>query len=86
MSFLENISRFVVGEEAFVCDYRYCVYGTSGGYFEGVTGVEFYSKRRIELQIKGGKIVVMGDNLYIAKLCRSDVAIKGEIKNVEVVI
>lgn len=55
-----------------------------GGYIEGVTAVENFNDEKITLLTKGGKVIIEGEGLTLAKLIEGDVAVNGKIKNVGV--
>lgn len=84
MSFIENVTCFFCGEKDIVlCDYRYEVFGSQGGYFEGIRGIVGYNDKEVLLAVKNGRISVVGKDLKIEKLYDKDVAISGKIIKVE---
>ena len=84
MSFIENVTCFFCGEKEIVpYDFRYQVFGSRGGYFEGVQGIVGYNDKEVLFAVKSGKISVEGKDLKIEKLYDKDVAVSGKIIKVE---
>ncbi len=62
--------------------YRYYVYGSCGGWFEGVSIIS-YSLSEVIFKTKNGKLKVTGKNLSVKKYVEQEVALSGEIYGVE---
>lgn len=84
MNFIENLKEIMGANEIMEGGaVKFTVVIEKGGYFENVKGVLSYSDDLIVLKIKGGKISVKGENLFIKKYCEGDLSICGKITSVE---
>ena len=54
----------------------------SGGYFEGVKGLNGFSDTEIVLLFKKSRVVVRGEQLEIKKYCDGDLQLSGRIFSV----
>ena len=83
MTFLEDaLSLLGLKQELAPYPYRVTLFGKCGGIIEGVKTIEFYSEQRIEILVKGAKIVIVGDQLKIKTYDQSQVVIVGKITGV----
>lgn len=81
MSFIDNIKESLglvsIGEPL----YRAVIFGENSVYIENVKGIISYSKDRIEVLLKSGTLIIVGENLVVKKYCGGDLAICGKVKN-----
>ncbi len=81
--FDEIIDRLGFGGEICPQKYRYTVLGVNGGIFEGVKKVIEINDEEITLCVKGGILLVRGENLKITCFGEKEITIAGFIKGVE---
>ena len=79
MALFENLLD-CLGVDGEITPYKYrCyIYGTCGGWFEGVTIVS-YTPEEVLFAVRGGNIKVTGKNLTVKKYVEREVALGGEI-------
>ena len=84
MNFFENIAE-ILGVKDLVSTpvQKATIIGDSAGYFENVKGIKSYTESEVVLSIKGGEIIVRGQNLYVKKYCAGDVGLCGKITAIE---
>ncbi|MBO7345002.1 MAG: YabP/YqfC family sporulation protein [Clostridia bacterium] len=84
MGFIEEIKNCFCVEELPVnpC-YRAVIFGDSAVYLENVKAIVYYTTEEIALTVKGGGIILRGENLYVKKYCAGDLAVCGKIKALE---
>ncbi len=63
--------------------FRAALFGFGALYIEGARSIKSYSEKRVEIRLKKGGLVVVGENLYIKKYCAGDLAICGDVSSVE---
>lgn len=63
--------------------YKIVINGEACGCFSFVTGIVKYSESEIILSVRGGKLIVKGENLAIGKYVEGDVLICGKILGLE---
>ena len=83
MTFLEEaLSLLGLKQELTPYPYRVTLFGKCGGVIEGVRCIELYSEDRIEIAVKCGRLIVVGDKMKIKAYDQSQVVIVGKITGV----
>ena len=84
MGFIDNIKECLgIDLAPLNPSYRAVIMGESAIYLEGVKSIIFYQKDQIKLAIKGGALLVKGQELFIRKYCAGDIVICGKICGIE---
>ena len=83
MSFIDNIASLLGVKDTFTTCDRILILGDCGVYLEGVKTLKAYTKTKVEVLVKSGGIIVVGENLKISKFCNGDMAIQGKVNMVE---
>lgn len=52
-------------------------------YIENVLSVKSYSPQEIIVCVKGGGVIIKGENMFIKKYCQGDLAVCGKILKAE---
>lgn len=84
MGLIEKIAADLgLDEQMFLSGTKYVVFDGHSAYIEGIRGIKSFSSGEVQLFLKKGILVVEGENLKIKKLCKGDVALTGNIKEVK---
>ena len=85
MTFLEDALSFVgLKQELSPYPYRITLFGGHGGLIEGVKEISTYSEDRIEMSVKGAKLVLVGVGLKIKAYDQHEIVVVGKITGVSV--
>ncbi|MCL1901940.1 MAG: YabP/YqfC family sporulation protein [Firmicutes bacterium] len=85
MGFLENIANFCgLPLDTVLTSFKIIMLSDKSVYIEGSLKITSYSQTEISLKVKGGYLLVTGENLTVKEYCKSDLVICGHIKSVTV--
>jgi len=83
--FLENIANFCgLPLDTVLASFKVIMLSDKSIYIEGSLKITSYSIKEISIKVKGGYLLVTGENLAVKEYCKSDLLICGKIKSVTV--
>ncbi len=86
MAFLDEVGiRLGVSDEMGVYSYRVILLGGRRVVIEGVKRINCFLENRVELEIKGGILAIVGEKLKITKYGEGEVVLSGFIRGVSAI-
>lgn len=83
--FLENIANFSgLPIDTVLASYKVIMLSDKSLYVEGSLKITSYSQQEINLKVRGGYLLITGENLSVKEYCKNDLLICGKIKSVTV--
>lgn len=83
MAFIEDVlCSLGLGKEITPYSHRITIYGKCGCLIEGVKKIVCFSKTQVEILLKTGVLIVLGENLQIKKYGDGEIALIGLISGV----
>ena len=82
MSLIEKIAAELGIDDEIFSGIKYSVFDGHSAYIQGIKGIISFTDTQIELQLKKGKLILTGENLFIKKLWQGDAAVCGNIISV----
>lgn len=85
-TFLETIAASTgLPIETIMSSFKIIMLSSKSLYIEGTAKISSYAKEEISIKVKGGFIIISGENLKIKEYNKNDVLIFGKIKSVNIV-
>jgi len=83
--FLETISNYCgLPLDTVLNSFKVIMLSNKSVYIEGSIKITSYSTKEINLKVKGGYLLITGENLNVKEYCKEDLMICGKIKNISV--
>ena len=82
MGFRDNINDFLGLCNKGSCPFRITLLGSVGAYIEGVIRVCDVKSSQIIIEVKGAKLLFLGNSLTVSSYCEKDLTIKGGIEKI----
>ena len=83
MSFFNEIARAVSNTAPFEPIFKATICGDHAVYLQGVKSIKSYDNDRIEVSLKSGGFIIVGENLTVKKYVLGDLVVCGKIKSTE---
>lgn len=83
MSFFSEISRSISNVTPFEPSFKATICGDNAVYLQGVKSIKSYDVDRVEVSLKNGGFIIVGENLTVKKYVLGDLVICGKIKSTE---
>ncbi len=85
MSFFNEISSAISDGTPFEPSFKATICGDKAVYLQGVKAIKSYDNDKIEVILKKGGLVIVGENLTIKKYVLGDLVVCGKIKSTEII-
>ena len=83
MSFFNEIINAISSDTPFEPMFKATICGDNAVYIQGVKSIKSYDNDRIEVCLKNGSFVIVGENLTVKKYVLGDLVVCGKIKATE---